>query len=75
MSAARVSELGRRGPGPVAGFPHSVLGAKCAGPGRGACAAEWGCPSRRHPLDKTASTWLTRLIGRAWARATCERRD
>jgi hypothetical protein len=35
--------------GPVAGFPHPVLGATSTDHGRGACGAGWGCPSRLPP--------------------------
>jgi len=35
--------------GPVAGFPQFVLGAKNTGHVGGACAANRGGPSRRHP--------------------------
>ena len=37
------------GTGPVAGSPHSVLAAKNMITVVGVCAAERGCPSRRHP--------------------------
>jgi len=42
------------GAGPVAGFPHAVLGATRTDHGRGACGAAWGCPSRRHPREGIA---------------------
>src|SRR5688572_5547372 len=46
----------RRGPRPVAGFPHSVLGTKCTGHGAGACARSGDAPPGATRWKERAST-------------------